>query len=251
MPEQSVPTPIEYRRRTRTYDAPRNNTSDVLNALALTAVPIGTILPTLASAAPSTGWLICNGQAISKTDFPTLYGILGGTYGETATTFNLPNMAGRLPAGAGGALALLGLAGAASISLSVAQLPAHTHGVTDPQHTHAFTGTPHGHSVTDPGHTHAVTDPGHAHTDDTNGTAVEVSAGTGSNIASHDAAGATSSETTGLSVDSATTGLTVQNTTAGGTNAAAPTGITVQSEGGGAAIDITPPVIGVNWIVRA
>lgn len=37
-------------------------------------------------------YLICNGQALSKEDYPELYSVIGGVFGETADTFNLPDL---------------------------------------------------------------------------------------------------------------------------------------------------------------
>ena len=56
-------------------------------------LPAGTILYTPTSSVP-TGFLPLNGQAISKTTYAALYAILGGYYGETLTTFNLPDLRG-------------------------------------------------------------------------------------------------------------------------------------------------------------
>lgn len=57
------------------------------------AVPTGTILPYGGSTAP-TGWLLCNGGAISRTTYADLFAIIGTNYGagDGSTTFNLPNL---------------------------------------------------------------------------------------------------------------------------------------------------------------
>ena len=41
-------------------------------------------------------WLLCNGRTLNKTDYPALYQVIGGSFGSTTTTFNLPNCAGRV-----------------------------------------------------------------------------------------------------------------------------------------------------------
>jgi len=48
-----------------------------------------------------TGWLLCNGTAVSRTTFATLFGIIGTTYGvgDGSTTFNVPDLRGRFPLG--------------------------------------------------------------------------------------------------------------------------------------------------------
>lgn len=56
-------------------------------------VPTGTIMYTAVPAVP-TGYLALNGQSISKTTYAALYAVLGGTYGQTDTTFRLPDIRG-------------------------------------------------------------------------------------------------------------------------------------------------------------
>lgn len=62
--------------------------------------PSGVILPFAGTAAP-TGWLLCYGQAISRTTYAALFTVLGTTFGvgDGSTTFNLPDMRGRGVAG--------------------------------------------------------------------------------------------------------------------------------------------------------
>lgn len=58
--------------------------------------PAGTILPYAGTTAPS-GYLLCNGSAVSRTTYATLYGVIGSTFGsgDGSTTFNLPDLRGR------------------------------------------------------------------------------------------------------------------------------------------------------------
>ena len=62
--------------------------------------PIGGILPYPSSTAP-TNWLICDGSAVSRSDYSELFAVIGTTYGsgDGSTTFNLPNLKGRVPVG--------------------------------------------------------------------------------------------------------------------------------------------------------
>lgn len=64
------------------------------------SVPTGTILPFAGSTAPSQ-FLLCQGQAISRTTYSALFAVIGTTYGagNGSTTFNLPSFAGRVPVG--------------------------------------------------------------------------------------------------------------------------------------------------------
>ena len=63
-------------------------------------LPIGTQVA-YGGTVPPTGWLICDGSAISRTTYAELFKVIGTSYGEGdgSTTFNLPNKKGRLSAG--------------------------------------------------------------------------------------------------------------------------------------------------------
>jgi microcystin-dependent protein len=97
---------------------------------------VGDVKMTARSTAP-TGWLLCDGSAISRTTFASLFAAIGTTYGvgDGATTFNLPNMSGRVPVGVGTATGAAGAtahtlgqkAGEETHQLSVAELAAHAH----------------------------------------------------------------------------------------------------------------------------
>lgn len=62
--------------------------------------PIGAISPYAGSVAP-TNWLICDGRAISRVTYSDLFNAIGTTYGsgDGNTTFNLPNLKGRVITG--------------------------------------------------------------------------------------------------------------------------------------------------------
>lgn len=109
------------------------------------SIPAGSIMDYAGSAAP-TGWLMCAGQAISRTSYADLYAAIGTTYGtgDGTTTFNLPDLRGRVSAGKdnmGGTAAsrltsvgsgvvgtTLGASGGGEThTLTTAEMPAHTH----------------------------------------------------------------------------------------------------------------------------
>lgn len=92
---------------------------------------------------PPSGWLECGGQAISRIKYCDLFRVLGTKYGtgDGSTTFNIPDIRGRAiagPATMGGStenrlgdLMDIGDAGgAAEVTLSVVQIPEHTHSVS-------------------------------------------------------------------------------------------------------------------------
>lgn len=85
------------------------------------------------SAAVPSGWLLCNGTAVSRTANPSLFAAIGTQYGpgDGSTTFNLPDMRSCMPVGqdAGSAkyTTLGGKGGSSQVTLTAANLPAHTH----------------------------------------------------------------------------------------------------------------------------
>jgi len=88
------------------------------------------------------GWAFCDGSTIPISENDTLFALIGTTYGgDGETTFNLPNLAGRIPVCAGtdpatGTTYTYGeMAGTESVTLTGQQMPVHTHnamGSVDP-----------------------------------------------------------------------------------------------------------------------
>lgn len=104
-------------------------------------VPSG-VVNSFAGNAPPNGWLLCNGQAVSRTAYADLFAVIGTTYGagDGSTTFNLPDLRGRFPLGQdnmGGVSAdtvtnaqadvLGGTEGEENHTLTVDEMPNHTH----------------------------------------------------------------------------------------------------------------------------
>ena len=125
----------------------------------------GMLMPFAGSTAPS-GWLLCYGQAVSRTTYADLFSALGTTYGtgDGSTTFNLPDLRGRTIAGQddmGGTSAnrltnqtgglngdTLGATGGSEThTLTEAQMPSHTHSgglsvnVVDPTAAGGYSGS--------------------------------------------------------------------------------------------------------------
>lgn len=230
-------------------------------------VPPGVTVEYAGATIPN-GYLLCDGQAVSRTTYAALFGSISTLWGvgDGSTTFNLPDFRGRSSLGVDGSHALGSTGGAASVTLSTANLPAHSHGVTDPGHTHIFTGVAHTHGITDPTHTHAftgtphghgVTDPGHVHSYTPPGGIV--AAAGGAVRGDYGATASTSGDVTNLTVNNATaagtntaaaTGVTANNATAIGSNANTVTGVTTQNTGGGTAVATQSPYAAVHYIIK-
>lgn len=74
--------------------------SDILTLLVTYSSPTGLISPFAGSSAP-TGWLICDGSAVSRATYSSLFSVIADSYGvgDGSTTFNLPNLKNRIPIG--------------------------------------------------------------------------------------------------------------------------------------------------------
>lgn len=76
------------------------------------------------------GWALCNGQTLPINQNQALFSILGTTYGgDGRTTFALPNLEGRVPLHFGSGFVLGQKSGEDAHTLTVSELPGHTHGV--------------------------------------------------------------------------------------------------------------------------
>ena len=112
---------------------------DILDRL----IPIGTLVEFAGTAGSPAMWLECNGQAVSRATYATLFTNLGTIYGvgDGATTFNLPDRRGRVAVGIGSdnstggritvstaaSITLGGTFGAETQTLDVTQIPSHNH----------------------------------------------------------------------------------------------------------------------------
>jgi len=112
-------------------DAATKNYVDAINS-----VVTGTINMWPTASAP-TGYLLCQGSAVSRATYAALFAIIGTTFGvgDGTTTFNLPNYTNRMPYGA-----TVGTTGGSADAVVVS-------------HTHTATSTS---TVSDPGHIHSV-----------------------------------------------------------------------------------------------
>ena len=155
------------------------------------AVPTGSVHMMATTTAPS-GYLKCNGAAVSRTTFADLFAIIGTTHGEGdgSSTFNVPDLRGEFVRGWDDGRGVD--SGRSFASSQSSQNLQHNHGVTDPGH---------GHSINDPGHIHQV-----AYSNSDSGDGVIEESGTGFNGFEP-----TETATTGITINNASTGISTQN----------------------------------------
>lgn len=160
-------------------------------------MPAGIITPYAGTSIP-TGWILCDGSAVSRTNptYTRLFAAIGTAYGagDGSTTFNLPNLKGRIPVGLDAAQVefdTMGEAGGAKThTLSIAEFPSHTHiqdshNHTQNSHTHlqdAHTHTQNAHTHIQNAHTH--TQDAHTHTQNSH-THLQDAHGHGQNAHNH------------------------------------------------------------------
>jgi len=165
--------------------------SQIATAVA-SANPTGVLLMWPTTTAPS-GYLLCNGTAVSRTTYAALFAAIGTTFGagDLTTTFNLPDFRDRMPIGAGSIYSANSSGGSAD-----AIVVSHTHTTTN---TLAFAGD------ALPAHSHTI-----VKASGTGGSGVASGAGGGSATTTSVSGGTPTGTITG-SVTNATTGSSGTN----------------------------------------
>mgnify|MGYP003629919849 CR=1 FL=1 len=128
---------------------------DGANLTGIEGIPTATIVPWSSASVPS-GFLECDGTAVSRSTYSALFAIVGTTYGagDGSTTFNTPDLQDNTPVGKSPGKALGSTGGAntvaatgnvggstANATLSTAQLASHTHGTIPPRGPQSFQGS--------------------------------------------------------------------------------------------------------------
>lgn len=125
---------------TPTLPSGTSNTAVATTAFVQTvALPSGSLMMWPTASAPS-GWLLCNGSAVSRTAYAALFAVIGTTFGvgDNSTTFNLPNYTNRSPVGAGG-LYGLGATGGSKDAIVVSHTHTANTALSQSPHSHNFT----------------------------------------------------------------------------------------------------------------
>jgi microcystin-dependent protein len=106
-----------------------NVSDDFLENIADKMTPVGTILIWSSATLPSAKYLLCNGQAISRTTYASLFARIGVVFGagDSSTTFNLPNLTDRVPVGIGQQYTMAQQVGNKEVALTSGMLPLHSH----------------------------------------------------------------------------------------------------------------------------
>ena len=156
-----------------------------------TAVPSGTVHLFATTTAPS-GYLECDGSAVSRTTYADLFTVIGTTWGagNGSSTFNVPDLRGEFVRGWDDGRGVD--SGRNFASSQTDQNKQHNHGVTDNGHNH---------SINDPGHIHQI-----EYSNSHSGDGVIEESGVGLSGTEP-----TLSATTGITINNATTGISINN----------------------------------------
>lgn len=220
--------------------------------------PTGSIAMFAGTAAP-TGHLLCDGSAVSRSTYAALFTVIGTVYGvgDNSTTFNLPNLKGRVSVGRDSTQTefdTLGETGGSKThTLSAAEMPSHSHvqnahSHTSPAHNHTQTGHDHVQNA----HNHAPgTLSGYMTYGATTVGRTRVATGTTS-----DRIAITTTNTNDLGITlTATSDATQNSVTATAVNQTAsatvdPTTPTAQTTGGGGSHNNLQPYVVLNYIIK-
>jgi microcystin-dependent protein len=238
-----------------TWGATLNATTDKIDNQVFTnakaGIPVGSGALWFTSTPPA-NWLLCQGQSLATTGtYAALFAIIGYAYGGSGANFNLPNFTNFFPVGAGGSYALAGTGGEANHVLTVSELAAHPHPITDVAHNHGVNQSPHNHG--DPSHNHGASGSQDAHSHGLTQSVIVTSGSGATPGGSAFSAGSPRTDTQQpnvyVSVAGAYTGIQAAN--ANVSLNASGTGLsTTQNAGGGAGHNNLPPFLGINFIIK-
>ena len=203
------------------------------------ATPTGTIITFSGAALPDGGWLACDGSE------------LGATYTALEA---LPDLRGRAAIGLGdGGTGMTDreqgdTGGVEAVTLAAANIPTHSHGVSNDSHSHGFSGSSHSHSVDS--HSHSTSS--HTHgglTTYSFNTGSFGNAGTFSSALSSVSTGSDSTNSGGGS-NTGNAAPGTSNATAGGSVTSGATGITIDNYGSGGSHDNMSPFLALKQLIK-
>lgn len=122
--------------------------NDLINSM-LAIYPVGALMyfhqsPTAAveTVAPLGKFIQCNGAAVSRTTYATLFALIGTTYGsgDGSTTFNLPDLRGRYPVSVGSYTDVSALGKNDGVALANRRMK-HGHTINNSSHSHTWSGS--------------------------------------------------------------------------------------------------------------
>ena len=88
---------------------------------------VGEIRMFAANFAPA-GWMLCQGQLLPISEWDMLFNLIGTTYGgDGQSTFQLPDLQGRIPVHTGNGYYQGATGGVETVTLTISQMPSHTH----------------------------------------------------------------------------------------------------------------------------
>lgn len=232
VPANSTTPEIRHQIDGTTYKAPLQDASQP----SPDSTPIGALMMYAGGTQPpDLRWLVCDGSLLNRADYPDLFNVLSTSYntgGEAGTQFRLPDMRSRLPVGAGAGAGLtsraIGVtAGEENHTLSTTEMPSHSHSGSTSSDSHS-----HGGSTTSDSHSHTYT------RDNSSGEIV--SSGVGAVVQGQENSDANAGTTSDSHSHSVSTSSDSHSHT-----------VSIGSAGSGGAHNNMPPVLTVNFIVRA
>jgi microcystin-dependent protein len=201
-------------------------------------VPTGSLIMWPSVTIP-TDWKLCNGDAISRTTFATLFSLIGTTFGagDGTTTFNLPNYKNRMPYGAD--VVAVGATGGSADAIVVSHTHTGTTGGQSVTHNHGVVGTTGGQSVQ---HNHTTLEP----TAGTYQNSIVQTAGSGPTVPSY---GTVADGTLGTGVNSVDHNHNL-SITSGNNSVDHNHAFTTASAGSSGTNANLPPYLGINFIIK-